>query len=291
MGVRERALLVTEQLRLDQVLGQRGAVEVHERAAGPRAAEVQGPGREVLPGPGLSLDQHRRRTLPRLTDELPDARNAGAEGAHGITRADQREVLARTLLALARVLQPPGQLRLAQRPFDLDHQLVEVHRLDQVVVGPLLHRRHGVPQPAEGGQHQHRHAGMVPGANLPQEVEARSVGQPHVEQHQVGPPAGEQGAGLGKVRGQHALHAVAAELPADRACEHLLVVDDEDRGPGAFRLAVSPGMPKCHARPYRNRTGNARAGDAWSGVTPRRSARCGARERLPGHHGFPPSRE
>ena len=214
--------------------------------------------------------------------------DAGPEGAHGIARADQREVLARTLLALAGVLQSPRQLRLTQRPVDLDHQLVEVHRLDQVVVGPFLHRRHGVLQPAEGGQHQHRHVGMVPRAHLAQEVDTRSVGQPHVEQHQVGPPACEQGAGLGEVRGQHALHTVAAELPADGPCEHLLVVDDEDRGPGALRLVVRFGMPTRHARLYRDRTDSVYTSGSWCGVTPGCSARCSVRERLPEHHGFPP---
>ena len=67
-GVRvgERALLVSEQLRLDQVPGQCRAVEVHERAFGPIAAVVQRAGREVLPRPGLALDEHRRRRAVRV---------------------------------------------------------------------------------------------------------------------------------------------------------------------------------------------------------------------------------
>ena len=233
----ERALLVSEQLRLDQIPGQRRAVEVHERALGPIAAVVQRAGREVLPGPGLALDEHRRWRAVRVPGEALDAGDSRSERGHRGARPDQRNVPARSLLALARILEPPRQLRLPQDTLDLDHQLVEIDRLDQVVVGTVLHRRDRVLQAAEGRQHKHREIGLVAGPELAQEVQAGAVGQPHVEQKEVGAAGGEPGPRRGQIEGQLAPHAALAQLLADRAREQLLVIDDEDGGAAAAPLS------------------------------------------------------
>ena len=55
----EGALLVTEQLALHQVLGQRGAVHRDERLAGTTTLVVDGPSDQLLPCAGFSDDQHR----------------------------------------------------------------------------------------------------------------------------------------------------------------------------------------------------------------------------------------
>src|SRR5213596_1087357 len=82
-GARERALDVSEQLRLEQALGERPAVERQERAFGTRRALVNVAGDDLLPGSRLAPDQHRalrRRHLlgqpqhilkqPRLAERL-----------------------------------------------------------------------------------------------------------------------------------------------------------------------------------------------------------------------------
>jgi hypothetical protein len=56
----ERALLVAEQLALDQRASDRAAVHHDERRGGARRQQVQGPRDHVLAGAGLALDQHGR---------------------------------------------------------------------------------------------------------------------------------------------------------------------------------------------------------------------------------------
>ena len=55
----EGALHVAEQLGLEQGLGERAAVDGHERAARPGRAPVQLAGDQLLAGAGLADDQHR----------------------------------------------------------------------------------------------------------------------------------------------------------------------------------------------------------------------------------------
>ena len=54
----ERAALVAEQLALEQRLGERRAVQLHERALGARAALVDGGRDQLLAGARLAGDQH-----------------------------------------------------------------------------------------------------------------------------------------------------------------------------------------------------------------------------------------
>ena len=77
-GAGERALLVAEQLRLEQRLGNRRAVDGHERTVGARAQRVQRAGEQLLAGAALAFEEHGRvgggravqllRHLPQLAD-------------------------------------------------------------------------------------------------------------------------------------------------------------------------------------------------------------------------------
>ena len=79
-GAGERSLLVAEQLRLDQFLGDRRAVDLHEPLAGARAVAVDGAGDELLADAALAEQQHggvgRRRPLDRFEHAraAPDCR-------------------------------------------------------------------------------------------------------------------------------------------------------------------------------------------------------------------------
>jgi hypothetical protein len=70
-GVGEGAADVAEELALEDVLAEGGAVERHERLALPRAVLMRGLGHELLAGAGLTLDQHGGvgRRDPALPDE------------------------------------------------------------------------------------------------------------------------------------------------------------------------------------------------------------------------------
>src|SRR5256885_17253163 len=60
-GARERTLFVTEQLALEQVLGDRGAINRDECARRVRSVHVNGASDDLLARPGLPLDEHRGR--------------------------------------------------------------------------------------------------------------------------------------------------------------------------------------------------------------------------------------
>ena len=69
MRARERALLVTEQLGLEQILGHRAAVDRDERALLARARAMDRARHELLAGARFARDQHARvgaRDHPRL---------------------------------------------------------------------------------------------------------------------------------------------------------------------------------------------------------------------------------
>src|SRR5690606_17305565 len=61
LGVGEGAALVAEQLALDELLGERRAVDRDERARAARAARVDGARDDVLAGAALAEEQDRGR--------------------------------------------------------------------------------------------------------------------------------------------------------------------------------------------------------------------------------------
>src|SRR5262249_58463860 len=61
LRVRERTAFVAEELRLDQLLGQRGAVHLDERPLAPAACGMDGPRHVPLPGTRLAEEQHGGR--------------------------------------------------------------------------------------------------------------------------------------------------------------------------------------------------------------------------------------
>ena len=76
-GAGEGAALVAEELALDQRRGDGRAVHLHQRLAPAAAALVDGPGEELLPGPGLPEDEHRRvrrRDLAHLGEHVEKGR-------------------------------------------------------------------------------------------------------------------------------------------------------------------------------------------------------------------------
>ena len=118
-GAGEGALLVPEQLRLQQRLGQRGAVDRDERPAPPGREVVDRLGDQLLAGAALALDQHRarhRRHLLDLDQHLLD-RRALADDAGA-------------LLEPAPLDQPPRGLHHLLGPGRLHHRLGDAEPAD-----------------------------------------------------------------------------------------------------------------------------------------------------------------
>ncbi len=129
----ERALLVPEDLALEQRLGNRGAVDGDKRERGARAQLVDGLRHELLAGPRLAPHEHRRRRRRRLLDHAIERANPGA------VADDAAEAALLAQLA-------PQQLDLAQRLLPLDRlvqqnpQPLRIDGLAQIVVGAVLDR-------------------------------------------------------------------------------------------------------------------------------------------------------
>ena len=70
----ERALLVAEELALQERLAERRAVEPHERRLGARAGAVDRLGDQLLAGAALAVDEHAGAARRHLLDERAAAR-------------------------------------------------------------------------------------------------------------------------------------------------------------------------------------------------------------------------
>src|SRR5262252_5587105 len=131
----ERALLVAEELALHQRLGDGRAVDGDERPLAPIAHLMIGPGDQLFARSRLAGDQHRGVAGPGQLDQSIDLLHRRARAQDGPKTT--------TLPKL------PAQERHLALDFPALHRLVEedpeaprVHRLGQVVVGPLAHGRH-----------------------------------------------------------------------------------------------------------------------------------------------------
>jgi hypothetical protein len=127
----EGPLHVAEQLGLDQILRQRGAVDLHHRAIDPRALGVDRVGGQLLAGAALADDEHvgvgARNGLQHLEDPLD-----GRGGAEHLAVGGLLGELAPQVGCL-------GEQATALQRFAHQHQhLVRVERLGDEVEGPLL---------------------------------------------------------------------------------------------------------------------------------------------------------
>ncbi|OGL00334.1 MAG: hypothetical protein A3E31_01655 [Candidatus Rokubacteria bacterium RIFCSPHIGHO2_12_FULL_73_22] len=217
----ERALLVAEQLGLEQRLGQRRAVDGHEGPLRARRARVDRLRDQLLARAALALDQHRRRAVRDLLDERHHPPEGGA-------RADRRALLQQHVEALLELAVLLDQLAALERLADEPQHLRALERLGEEVVRAVLHGPHGLLDGAERGQEDHVH---VRGDRLgrAQHLDAGEAGHLEVGEHQVDPAAAQALQRRVAVGGQH--HAVA--LARERALEALpqpgVVVGDQQR--------------------------------------------------------------
>jgi hypothetical protein len=96
-GIGERAALEAEELGLQQRLGNRAAVDVHERTGGPRATAVDRRGQEPLARPRLAENEDRRKPprgsgggAQQASDLLPHRHHGGALTQHHAERPHVR---------------------------------------------------------------------------------------------------------------------------------------------------------------------------------------------------------
>ncbi len=272
----ERALLVAEQLALDELPRDRRAVHLHEGAVGARAEAVQGAGDKLLAGAALAGDEDRGLgggDLLELPEEALDDRAA----------ADH-------LVAEELLLGDPGELLPhlggIEHVAHADEHALSRERLLEEIARPELDGLHrvvhgGVPADDDDGQI----ARALVAADLRQRVEAAHVRQLDVEDGQVdrGVRAGQHRQRLrGGLGAEHAV-SLALEHELQRAPDVLLVVDDEHRSRGG---AARRGARRAHGRGRGSVVGHrrplrplARSGAAGSRGPARRGGSRRGRER------------
>jgi hypothetical protein len=214
---RESTLLVAEELALHQVFGYRATVHREERAVAARTVLVYQPRRKFLAAARLAPDVNRRLAPRDFLDHLLDLLDRGA-------RAE--DIARRLHLRLGRLpgLVHHGELQglLHQRA-----QLLELHRLRDIVESAGLERGDGIFRAAVRRNHRDRQVGVMPGDILDHR-EAVPVGEPHVGQAQVVVVAGEQRERLRRAARAVRFHAHARERHPQQLTYVGFVVNDQD---------------------------------------------------------------
>ncbi len=157
---------MAEQFGFQQVLGDGRRVERHERLAGARAVLVQGTRHQLLAGTGFAGDEHRDIGLRQAAD--------GAE--HVL----HRRCLAEDFGSLGCTLLDIGFAQaLVERAANQFDRLVDVEGLGQVFEGAALEGGDRRVQIREGGDDDHRDAGVL-GLDGLQQFQAGGTGHADV---------------------------------------------------------------------------------------------------------------
>ena len=220
-GASEGAALVSEELALDQRVGDRAAVDAHQPVGGAVAVAVDRADHEALAGARLAVDQHREIGLRHLLDEVADL-------------ADLRAVSHELWKGHLPFLGGQPRRRRRGRPLAvgqgvLHHakEFAELHRLGDEVPGTQLHCGHGRIDRAVAGHHDDRDVPI----DLPDPLErlqAVHPGHPDVEDDQMGKLLTDERQGLLRPRGRPGAIALRLEEALEHLAKRLFVVHDED---------------------------------------------------------------
>ena len=141
---------VTEQLRLEQRLRERRAVDCHERLTRLRRVVVDRARDALLSRPRFASDQYRGAIRRQHTDQLVDL--------------DHRRIAPHQVLEgvwcrrfRGQVLRPTAELALAEAPVHQQIDVIQIQWLHQVVVRPGLHGAHRGLHILEGRDHDDVH--------------------------------------------------------------------------------------------------------------------------------------
>ena len=220
-GAGEGSALVTEQLGLEERLGQRGAVDHDERPVGARARIVDGAREELLAGAGLALDQHGRVEGGHTRDLLVELHHPGR-------LADQ------VLEPVGRAQLPPvvevlaGQAPRLERAAHDHCDLLHPERLGQVVVRAGAHRLDGRLDAGERREDHHREP-RLGGAQALEDRETVEIGHAEIDERKVeGLALRQSQARLAAGDQAHAI-PLAPEHLGQQLTGHRVVVGDEQR--------------------------------------------------------------
>ncbi len=242
-GAGERALLVPEQLALEQRLGQRRAGDLDEGLAAPRAVLVQGLREQLLAGAALAEQQHGGRGGRHLPDRLEHREHLGALADQVVEAVLVLEPLAQR----ARLLEQP---LLLERLLEHDLQLLDVDRLAEVVLRAQLHGLDGGLHRAVG-RHHDDHRLRADLLDLGQQLDAVHARHAQVGQHDVGLDLLEQLQPGARVVRARDLVAVLVEQRLERRGGVHLVVDDHEPPLDTHVSSPAAGFRPLHGQAHR----------------------------------------
>ena len=219
----ERAADVAEQLRLEQRLGNRRAVDLDERHVALRAAVVDGARDQLLARAGLAGDEDGALGLGHQLGAPDDL-------LHGPAAPDDAVVVELFVALAAQVAVFGAQPLMLERAPDDDQQLVDLERLLQVVERAELH---GLDRALDGRVRRH-HEDLRPLAFgrradvLADQIEAAQLRHDVVDDEHVERALREQPLRLARAGGVDDLVAGVAQRAAQRLEDLFLVVDEQD---------------------------------------------------------------
>src|SRR5258706_5349594 len=263
----EGAALVAEELGLDQLLGDRRAVDLDEGALAPRGEGVHRAGHQLLAGAVLALDEH------------PAARGRGHRDL--LAQVLDQRALADDLLAplelgaqVAVLALEPGVL---EGPGRGQQRLLERERLLDEVVGAELGGLDRGLDGAVAGDHHHRELRPQP-LHLGQGVEAVDARHPDVEEDDVRRVVLQARERLLARAHRGDPVSLVFEHASERGLDRPLVVNDQDVLAGhAGRLRPARARPPAGPRAARPRSGCRAARCPPRGSSRRGRTRSGGR--------------
>jgi hypothetical protein len=220
LGSRERALFEAEELALQELRGQGGAIHLDEGTLAAGRELVQGAGHELLAGAALASDQDGDVRVRHLLDDLAHLAHLGS-----VPSQDHH---------LGLVAGPTAQLRdllleraLLERLLEGQLELFHLEGLAQEVRGPEAHRLDDGARLTVSGQHHHGHVreALLEALEGLETVHAR---QDHVQGDQIRPGALQAPQGLLPARKCQDLVAASGHQGLQVVSDAGIVVDDQD---------------------------------------------------------------
>ena len=212
------------------------------------------------------LPSVRKPQIVRSSSSLVKTR-VGSDGQ----RAHERELLLRQLdrrapqahharrrvdleLADAQPPGPPAHVGAAQQRLHPRAQLGVAERLADVVVAAALEAAQAVELARAPAEHDQRHRRVdaaghaVGGAHAAHDVQARAVGQPEVDERDVGELGLQQPQPVARAVGHEQLVAVGGQVVGQEGARRRVVLDEQDGGGG---IGGAHGATRSRARASR----------------------------------------